>query len=450
MQRFAKLTSRQMSKRVVFITALLCVQGVFGTTVNADVSPRVFGTESADGTRAVSLLCLDLDDAVSGSVKAALLSRLGEVPRTSVTENLDQCTDAEDHLVLTVGNTELATAIIPDTETGALPSEGFIIRFLTVKGRAAIAVRGQGRSDFTSGAHLGTTYGLFSVLEKLGFSFLHPLDPTVPERLAFDPQSIDTRESPHLRIRGIHLHTMHPLELTNLLNGWGKTGPDDAAGFTNMLAEWRSFLTWMLANKLNRVQWVLLASPQWADFVKSDTRLQRLTALVSIAHDFGIETGIDAPIALRQQNAFRLLTRRGSLDEELREICENIDWLMRAGFDYLASENGTTEFTHSDAERMLAWMDGIADHLDTAHRGKRLYMKIHVSSGQHTDAYKDPVTGGPLNINYLTYYADRRTGVMPHTVEFWGLDDPAPTYGNVDFSSIFSYLKAEPGRREVL
>jgi len=41
-------------------------------------------------------------------------------------------------------------------------------------------------------------------------------------------------------------------------------------------------------------------------------------------------------------------------------------------------------------------------------------------------------------------------GVMPHTVQFYGLDDPAPTYGNTDFGYIEDYLAQEVGAREVL
>lgn len=443
-----------MTVRSPIFIFLLCSFGLSATASN--LNARILGpasdapAQSLDNTRPVRALCLAPDETVSGSFKAALLSLLGDVPNLAVYDRPEQCADARDALTLAVGDSPLASKLIPDKQVTTLKSEGFVIRLGTVDGRSVIAVRGQARKNFSKGAHLGAAFGLLSVLEKLGFSFLHPLEPVVPERLAFNPDTVEASESPGRRIRGIHLHTMHPLELTDLLNGWGMNGPEDAAGFTNMLDEWRGFLMWMLANKLNRVQWVLLSSPKWADFAESDERRRRLSTLVDIAHDFGIEVGIDVPIAMRQQNAFRLLTKKGSLDEELEEIYENIDWLMAAGFDFLASENGTTEFTHPNAKRMLAWMNGIAEHLDTRHRGKRAYMKIHVSSGQTVEDFADPVSGGPLNINHLTYYSDRRIGVMPHTVEFWGLSDPAPTYGNDDFSSMFEYMKIESKRREVI
>jgi hypothetical protein len=43
----------------------------------------------------------------------------------------------------------------------------------------------------------------------------------------------------------------------------------------------------------------------------------------------------------------------------------------------------------------------------------------------------------------MTYYSDKRLGVYPHTVQFYGLDDYAPTYGNKNFTHILKYLLLE-------
>jgi hypothetical protein len=206
----------------------------------------------------------------------------------------------------------------------------------------------------------------------------------------------------------------------------------------------------MLANKLNRVQWALLWDRRWADFSESSLRHRRLAEIVDMAHRYGIEVGIDAPITFRQQNAFRLLRRRGQLEDERREIAERVDWLMSLGLDFLALEIGDSEFTHPSAKRTLAWLDHIAAHLFERHDGARATVKVHVSSGQTTTALDDPETGDPLNVNFLPYYADRRLGVMPHTVQYYGLDDPLGVYGNIGFNEIERYMRLESGRREVL
>jgi hypothetical protein len=242
---------------------------------------------------------------------------------------------------------------------------------------------------------------------------------------------------------------MHPLELTNLLQGWGVTGPEDAAGYAAMLPEWDAFLEWLVANGQNRVHWVLLEAEAWSAFATSETRHARLAQLVSRAHAFGITVGVDVPIALKQQNTFRLVHPTGDLAAELTELRGRVDWLLSAGFDYLATENGTTEFTHPDATRMLAWMNELAKHVGDTH-GLPTYVKLHCSTGQTATGYVDPATGQPINFNHLPHFADPRLGVMPHTVQHYGLDDPAPTYGNTDFGYVREFLRREVGLREVV
>ena len=39
---------------------------------------------------------------------------------------------------------------------------------------------------------------------------------------------------------------------------------------------------------------------------------------------------------------------------------------------------------------------------------------------------------------------------MPHTVQMYSLDDPAPTYGNKNFSHMMKYMLLESDRRETL
>jgi hypothetical protein len=94
-------------------------------------------------------------------------------------------------------------------------------------------------------------------------------------------------------------------------------------------------------------------------------------------------------------------------------------------------------------------MNEAAIHARTAHNAPA-YIKAHCSTGQTADPYTDPKTGGPLNFNFLPHYADARLGVMPHTVEIYGLDDPAPTYGNTDFGYMKDFLAQEAGTREVI
>lgn len=351
-------------------------------------------------------------------------------------------------LVLAFGATAAARVLITEQESAALESEGYILESGELSGVPLVAVDGRAMDPDPFGhGNLGLAFGAYALLEELGFAFLHPLAPVRPEALQVPSTPLRRIEAPRWAIRGFQLHTMHPLELTDLLNGWSEKGPQDEQGWAAMLPEWGSFLEWMLANGQNRVHWLFLEADSWGDFARSETRRVRIKRLADMAHSYGIAVGVDAPIALQQQHAFRLLREQGELDAELAQIREAVDWLMSAGLDYLATENGTSEFTHPTPDRMLAWMNELARHLDEAHGGKRALMKIHCTMGQFADGYTDLRDDGPLNFNFLTMHADPRLGVTPHTVQHYGLDDPAPTYGNTDFGYIYDYLRFEAGRR---
>ncbi len=338
---------------------------------------------------------------------------------------------------LAFGDTVAARALVSPAVLGALRDEGFAIKSGIVNDVPTIAEYGAGR---------GASFGAYALLEELGFAFLHPLAPVRPSALPEEWPALDVTRAPRWPVRNLHVHTMHPLELTELLNGWPI---DDEAAWAAMLPEWDRFLEWLLANGDNEVEWVLLEATSWSDYAASDERQRRLRVLVDRVHAFGLRAGADVPIALVQQHTFRLLQEEGELDDELTQLRARIDWLMAAGFDFLSTENGSTEFTHPEPARMLQWMDEVARHLDEAW-GKDARIKIHTSTGQTADGFVDPETGEPLDFNHLPTYADPRLGVMPHTVQHYGLDDPAPTYGNTDFGHVREYLHDEAGRRAVI
>jgi hypothetical protein len=349
-------------------------------------------------------------------------------------------------------------AVIPDAEIhlgmeGAadLGTEGFSIDSSTdSSGRAEITV--------SSRSARGGNYGAYALLEKLGFRFLHPFAPLLPspealrKALAHAGQ-LESRESPQFDFRGIHLHTQHPIELTNLLTGWGTD-----AEWRALLPEWERYLEWLVAKRQNHVEWMPLDPKRgWQaqqGYFYSAAYQQRLRYLVARAHAWGLRVGVDIPIAFEQQNAWRLIPSPGKEDDpienDLIQLRLRLRYMIDAGFDFISTEMGTSEFTAPDEHRMLAWLNEFTRIVVDEH-GLEAFTKIHVSTGQHCKDFKDPTTGAPLNFNFLPYFAHPGLQVLPHTVQAYAADDFAPTYGNSDFSGMFNFaaLSARSGRGTV-
>ena len=393
-------------------------------------------------------LVVQFGDDIPSVVRARLEAHLQQTstePVEFVSEDVGVDALDPDALWVGFGDTSVTDALIRARELESLGDEGYLLRSGQIGDAAAIAADGKGTSR--EGADdVGALYGAYALLERLGFGFLHPLEPTAPLALRGQPPSVDDSSSPRWPQRGLQLHTMHPLELTDLLQGWGPNGPHDEAGWEAMLGQWDTFLEWLVANGQNRVHWVWLAGGSWSDFARSDERIARIGRLVERAHHFGIEVGLDVPLRLQQQNAARLIHTDGPLQDEVRQIEEGVDYVMRAGFDYLVTEAGTTEFTAPDDRRMLAWMDALTATAEDDH-GVPVFIKVHASTGQYAQNFPDSDTGEPINFNFLPHHADRRLGVLPHTVQHYALDDPAPTYGNEDFGHIRQFLQEQAGRR---
>lgn len=389
----------------------------------------------------------DVPPAARERIASLLGSALGKPVQAVAAKDLPPSLDASS-IVIALGETSVTRELVSAGARAALAPEAFVVKSGKRSGATLLVADGAPAKHHPHG-NLGILHGAYALLEELGFSFLHPLAPIVPKPLVLPAAAIDRAEAPRWDVREIHLHTQHPLELTELLQGFGESGPADAAGFERMLPEWDRFLEWCIANGENGVEWFLLWAESWKDFADSDVRIQRLKQLVDRAHAFGLSAGIDAPIAFGQQHSYRLLRQQGDLASELTQIRDRMAWLARAGWDFYGIESGTSEFTHPTPDRMLAWMNEVTKEAEDKHHAN-VFIKVHCSTGQVATGYPDPVTGAPINFNMLPHHADKRLGVLPHTVQHYALTDPAPTYGNTDFGYIKDFLRHEIGTRPVV
>lgn len=432
-------------------TLLLCALTIAGCDATSSSGSSGAGSTAAGATGGPRVVIQ-----LGGDLPAAVTSRVPALVRAIEVNRPVELLAAGDplpalpagSLVLALGDARIARELVPDGDLAGLAPEGYVLRSDAPNGVLRVAARGAPRTDRLQGVvQAGNAFGAYAALEALGVAFLHPLAPTFPAALD-GPAGLDERTAPRWHERGLHLHTMHPTELTDLLQGWGPGGPTDEAGWRAQLGEWELLCEWLVANRQSSVEWVLLAADSWLTFADSPERQARFAELVARGHAWGLRVGADAPLALQQQHSWRLLRRTGDRAQEVAEIEGRIDWLAAAGFDFVSTELGFSEFTRPDDVAMLAWLDAFTARVE--HHGMDAFTKAHVSQGQLARTFVDPVTGGPLNFNFLPRLADPRLGVMPHTVQHYALDDPAPTYGATDFDFMRRFMQEEAGARKVV
>ncbi|MBZ0252010.1 MAG: hypothetical protein K8I02_01605, partial [Candidatus Methylomirabilis sp.] len=299
-------------------------------------------------------------------------------------------------------------------ERAALAEGGYILRRGAANG--AVVLAGAGRDD------LGDQYAAYALLDRLGFGFFHPLETYVPEGLQI-PAALEETWAPGYVMRGMHVHTMHPIEMNDTL----------LVPSAEHLEEARRYVDWLVANRQNFFQWVL------QDTVDLDAWIPHAQAILAYAHERALRVGVDTPLQFIQQNGFVLVPDPGPYEPQ---IVENLARVLRAPFDVINIELGAGEFIPSDDLATMGMMNFAAEHLDAVY-GVEITAKVHVSEGQTAPNF------GDINFNFLPGLADPRVGVMPHTVQFYDLFRVAPTYDNEDLSFMREFLLGEIGERAV-
>jgi len=260
-------------------------------------------------------------DALGQRASDAILSVLQKVEPKLVSNATDaQCKLGGFSLCISLGNTPLAHSIAP-ANLPELGSEAFAVISNQTGSTVILAAVGNPRYNSSSipvpGPVAGALYASFAALERLGFGFLHPLSPLIPSQ--FDMEKAEATgtiiEQPKHRVRMWHYHTEHPLELTDVLQGFNAStaihvkatndaGESDAGeneyfeSWESMLPQLDSFFMWLVANRQNHFEWVILLDSLWEEYGTSTERKGRFSTMVGMAHDWGLLVGADAPLSM--------------------------------------------------------------------------------------------------------------------------------------------------------
>jgi hypothetical protein len=292
---------------------------------------------------------------------------------------------------------------------------------------AAGAYRIDGDDDALTvhgGDLLALQYGLADVLEGKGFRFFHPHRIHTPtDLLASVDDRIGIDHSPDMARRGLHMHTLHPIE--GLYDFWepSKDG----------LERGKRVIDWVVKNRGNHIQWVAVdnivrfpndAEP-WVDHT---------TQLMDYAHARGLTTGLGVQLfgGANLQLAYDL-TDATEIDEA--DMRARLELLMAPGPDLLNLSFG--EFSGEEPDVFVA-AGNVATRLM-----HEVDPNIEVTTVIHVGNYDD------LRIEYqgeeFLYYflGTKLDNVTPwiHTTMYYNLfEDAGLAYLHEEFDEHRDYL----------
>lgn len=283
-----------------------------------------------------------------------------------------------------------------------------------------------------SPSYVGVSFGLYGLLqEQLWFAFYHPKKSIIPQ-LDFWPltEDFEWEAQPRFDKKGFHVHTMHPLELTEpLLN------PDCPNG----LLQIKEYIDWLVRNQQNYFEFNLLENDnleRWLAYIQP---------AVKYAHERGILVGLDISLHMTQQKAFKLYHKFPfSLKSAKKQITEQLATLFQVPWDVIAMECSTTEFTKGNVaktQELTLFVTDLVTHTHGAHLASRQHV-VKDEQMLHKVKKVDTLTTAQKAL-------DAHRLFFIHTVMFYGLKDTiAPVYQNKNLLHLLDLLKKEQQQRE--
>ncbi|HUH01948.1 MAG TPA: hypothetical protein VML75_08115 [Kofleriaceae bacterium] len=280
-------------------------------------------------------------------------------------------------------------------------------------------------------APLGVQYGLAHAFELLGFRFYHPWDtrvPSSPALPAVDAVGLGETFEPDVAVRGLHLHTIHPIE--GYYAFW-QPGEEN-------LADARRIIDWTVKNRGNYLQWValddLVTVPGAAEPWRAHT-----AAILESARARGLRVGLAIQLfgASNLQQGFDLVDAEDELvtpEDEMRArypvILDGLRW------DNINLSFG--EFFGADPALFIDTVNTAWNVLDELAPGTEMAATVHVGD---TEGTRVDYMGENLIYYFLVKFCDAAIRPWIHTVMYYNLlDDAGGAYHHDDFAEHRAYL----------
>ncbi|MDB4961716.1 MAG: hypothetical protein JWP01_1715 [Myxococcales bacterium] len=264
---------------------------------------------------------------------------------------------------------------------------------------------------------LGAQYGVAAALEGMGFRFRHPFDPYVP-RVPVVGAIDETLHTPDIRVRGLQLHTLHPIEGYFAFWEPGKGSTTDA----------HRIIDWVIKNRGNFLQWVALDNimkPEFHEPWKAFTQ-----ELLAYAHSRGVRIGLNIQLFGQSnlQNAFDLSDDKTGMIPLRDEIHARLPLITQdLPFDVYTLSFG--EFFNAEPQKFIDSVNTAFNELQAVAPNAEMHTLIHVGDNQRID-----FMGENLIYYFLAKFADPRIITDVHTVMFYNLfEDAGGAYHHDNF-----------------
>ncbi len=274
----------------------------------------------------------------------------------------------------------------------------------------------------------GLVFGIYGFLQDyLGIKFYHPKETQFPINKKWElKKSFTTHAKPKFQLKGFHLHTQHPIELTEYLldETWGEKG----------ILEVKHYIDWLVRNRQNYFQFVLLESvkvKKWSPYFKQ---------IEEYAHKRGVMVGLALSLHSIQQKAYMLynnwpkswLGRKKQISNRIERLNKEIKW------DYWSVDFKKHEFTEDKSLKIDKYKSHVFNELQ----------QYNVRLAEHYHIVDQP--------DHLSYAIDssyqkflNETAGLIHTVMFYSLtDEKAPVYENENFHHMLEKLENSVKERE--
>jgi hypothetical protein len=269
-------------------------------------------------------------------------------------------------------------------------------------------------------------HGGYALLEELGARFFHPMQDVVPHLPGvFIPKILSAERSSRVRVRGLQLHLLHPIEYFATIHD-----PSD-----EHLAEAKRVVDWLVKTGQNHLQWWLLKSVDW------EGNKAHAKAIIDYAHARGITVWAVAQLwgGASLQGGVSLVEKEEGWQAQIEG---EIDRILELPFDGI--ELGLGEFFAADPAKLIEWLNHATVY--TGQKGVELGVVNHV--GNYPDLYVD-YQGKTEFFYFLPRYADPNLTNTVHTVFIFDLYREGGMYNHPNFHAHREFLFEELPKRKV-